>query len=170
MKRLFIVQFFLIFLFTSTHLHAQDSLLYPSLQRGAIAPAIKGKNEKGKTIHLAKIKSRYTLLYFYEVHCHLCELITPELKRLYDSYHPLGLEVLAIPTSSTRQEWKEYISRYSLNWINLFPEGNNLENIRSAYLLTASPTIYLLDRKKIILTQRLGRAEQVEEELNSRIR
>jgi peroxiredoxin len=149
---------------------AQDTLLYPSLPVGLQAPDFKGRSETGKTFSLLKVKSRYTLLYFYEVHCHLCELVTPQLKKLYDSYHEIGLEIVAVPSASSKEEWLSYIREQSLTWKNIFPDEHSQDSIKEDYQLTVSPTMYLLDRNKILLTQRLGRAEQVEEEINRRIR
>src|SRR5215203_2628429 len=81
--------------------NAQEPL-YPSLAPGLHAPEVKGKNENGRNRSLSKVKSRLTLLYFYEVHCHLCESITPKLKILYDSYRKTGLEILAIPVETNK--------------------------------------------------------------------
>ncbi|MEO8085196.1 MAG: TlpA disulfide reductase family protein [Bacteroidota bacterium] len=166
--RFLAIHFFLLFTFSNSY--SQDSLLYPSLPPGLKAPCIKGNDETGKSFSLSKIKSRYTLLYFYEVHCHLCEVVTPELKKLYDSYHQLGLEIIAIPVESNREEWIGYISEHALTWKNIFPEQNKKQKLKDDYKLTVSPTMYLLDRKKIILTQRMGRIDRVEEQLNLRIR
>jgi len=150
-------------------LQAQDPL-YPTLPKGSKAPAFSGIDEHGNAFTLTGVKSKFVLLYFYEVHCHLCEAVTPELKKLYDSYHPLGLEVVAIPLSSDSLDWRSYIQDQVLNWINIFPGKMSQELLKSAYLVTVSPTIYLLDRKKVLLSERMGRAEQVETELNQRIR
>ncbi|CAN5418758.1 hypothetical protein BH11BAC1_BH11BAC1_13820 [soil metagenome] len=166
--RILFAQFILFFIFSNSY--SQDSLLYPSLPPGMKAPCIKGNDETGKSFSLAKIKSRYTLLYFYEVHCHLCEVVTPRLKELYDSYHKIGLEVIAIPIESNREEWMAYIVEKGLTWKNIFPADNKKARLKSDYKLEVSPTMYLLDRKKILLTQRLGRVDLVEEELNQRIR
>ena len=149
---------------------AQDTLLYPSLPPGIQAPVFKGKNENRKTVSLTKVKARLTLLYFYEVNCHLCEVVTPELKKLYDSYHKLGLEIIAIPLESGREEWKRYITDHGLTWKNVFLAPVTRDKVRSDYKLTVSPTMYLLDKNKILLSQRMGRIEQVEDELNKRIR
>jgi cytochrome oxidase Cu insertion factor (SCO1/SenC/PrrC family) len=159
----------LLFISVQTVSWGQDTLLYPSLPPGIKAPGFKGEDENGRCQSLANIKSRYILLYFYEVHCHLCEVVTPELKKLYDSYHKTGLEVIAIPVGSDKDEWKNYVAGNKLNWKNIFP-GKNQDVLKSDYMITVSPTIYLLGKDKILLTQRMGRIEQVEAELNQRIR
>ena len=168
--RTWLIYFSVLFFAGAVQSRAQDTLLYPSLAPGSKAPPVSGTDEHGNPFRLSKIKSRYTLLYFYEVHCHLCEVVTPELKKLYDFYHPLGLEVIAVAIESDKEAWTRYIEDQSLTWKNIYPGDKNRDHIKSNYLLTVSPTIYLLDRNKILLTQRLGRAEQVEEELNQRIR
>jgi len=143
--------------------------LYPTLEPGIHAPEVKGKNEKGKSCSLSKIKSRITLLYFYEVHCHLCESMIPKLKELYEAYHKTGLEIVAIPIGAERDDWKKYVVENQLPWKHLYPT-RNVEAMKSNYLLTVSPTFYLLDKKHVLLTRRMGRVEQVEEALNLHIR
>jgi peroxiredoxin len=165
-KNTIILKLVLLSLFI-TIAQAQEPL-YPTLAKGFHAPDIKGKNERGKKCSLSKVKSRLTLLYFYEVHCHLCESIVPRLKDLYEAYHKTGLEILAIPVNSEKGEWKKYIDENKLQWKNIFPTSP--EVLQSSYLLSVSPTFYLLDKNHILLTQRLGRIEQVEEELNIHIR
>jgi hypothetical protein len=160
----------IIFIFYFAGARAQDSLLYPSLNPGTAAPCFKGKNENGKVICLERVKSRFTLLYFYEVHCHLCELVTPQLKKLYDGYRNTGLEVIAIAAGSSRDEWLGYVRDQSLSWKNVHLSGKHVDALKADYKLTVSPTMYLLDSEKILLTQRMGRIEQVEEELNRLIR
>lgn len=149
---------------------AQDSLLYPSLPVGMKAPDIKGKDENGKSFKLSEIKSRFVLLYFYEVHCHLCATVTPELKKLFDAYNKTGLEVVAVAVESGKEDWLEYLREHKPGWRNVLPAGKCIDKLRSDYKLTVSPTFYLLDKNKILLTQRIGRIERVEEELNQRIR
>ncbi len=169
-KEVRLFSLFLLTVFSFSKSFSQDTLLYPSLAPGKCAPIIKGKGETGKPFSLSKLKSRYTLLYFYEVHCHLCEVVTPQLKKLYGSYYKLGMEVVAVPVESNKEEWLGYIKEQSLNWKNVFLSRENLNQLRTDYKLTVSPTIYLLDKNKILLAQRMWRAEQVEEELNKRIR
>jgi len=160
--------FALLFLFTFTGLtHAQEPL-YPTLEQGTQASEINGKNEKGKMYSLQKVKSRLTLLYFYEVHCHLCESMIPDLKKLYEAYHKTGLEIVAVPLESSKDDWKKYIIENKLPWKHIY--AKNVESLKSNYLLTVSPTFYLLDKKHVLLTRRLGRVEEVEEALNIHIR
>ena len=158
----------LMILFTiSSETYAQEPL-YPTLQPGVVAPNVKGKNEKGKSCSLYKIKSRLTLIYFYEVHCHLCESMIPDLKKLYEAYHKIGLEIVAVPTESSKEDWKKYIEENQLTWKHIFP--HHTAALKTDYLLTVSPTFYLLDKKHILLTNRMGRIEEIENALNIHIR
>ena len=169
MKRCFHVLLNLIFFLTIVTAAEAQEPLYPTLQPGIVAPEVKGKNEDGKRYSISKIKSRLTLLYFYEVHCHLCESIIPKLKELYQAYHKAGLEIVAVPVESSKEDWLKYIGDNQLPWKHIFP-GSNAASVKSNYLLNVSPTFYLLDKNHVLLTHRLGRVEQVEEELNIRIR
>ncbi len=109
---------------------------------------------------LYNIKSKYTVLYFWDPTCGHCQKETPKLVDLYNKLHNKGVEVFALCTDPNLEEWKKYIIEHKLNWINVM-DMQNITGFHSIYDIFSTPVIYLLDENKVILAKRLS-VEQLE--------
>lgn len=91
----------------------------------------------------------YTVLYFYNMDCALCEAVTPDMKKIYDEFSDKGVEVMAIYTGSAknRKEWTKYIATQGFEWTNLYDKKDTQEMF-AKYNLSGVPAIYLLDKEK----------------------
>lgn len=131
-------------------------------------------------INLKNVKSKYTILYFWDSGCGHCKKETPKLKELYKKVKDKGVEVYAVGTELENAAWKKYIRENQLDWINVSdnPEINKnaykylqyttIEslNFRDTYDIYSTPRVFLLDENKKILAKRIG-VEQLEEMLNT---
>ncbi|MGJ1265552.1 DUF5106 domain-containing protein [Sphingobacterium spiritivorum] len=102
---------------------------------------------------LFDVKSKYTLLYFYNPDCPYCEDTTVKMSRSRILQKLTStrqeLRILAICTESTQKKWSDHIVSLPKNWINGY---NNKISTQQLYDLRALPSLYLLDReKKVIL-------------------
>ncbi|MBI4646340.1 MAG: redoxin domain-containing protein [Bacteroidia bacterium] len=112
-------------------------------------------------IPMYAVKAKYLILFFYEPDCGHCKKATPKMKALYDELHQYDIEVLGINIKTDVEEWKEFIHKYNLNWINV-ADPYHQSNFRSYYDVRSTPTIFLLDKDKTIIAKRLG-PEQLRE-------
>jgi hypothetical protein len=77
--------------------------------------------------------------------------------------------VYAIVSESDLGLWKAYIKEHKLNWVNVAAKDpKELANAKFYYDVYSTPTIYLLDEKKVIIGKRLD-GEGVKNFLNHRI-
>jgi len=104
---------------------------------------------------LSDIKAKITVLYFYDSNCSHCKKVTPELKKLYDTYKPKGLEVYAVYTQGNQPEIVEYINKNNLHWINVWDPAQN-SNFRDLFDIYSTPVIYVLDKNKKIIAKRIS--------------
>ncbi|WP_280745270.1 MULTISPECIES: DUF5106 domain-containing protein [unclassified Parabacteroides] len=108
----------------------------------------------GQSGTLYKIKSDYTLVFFYNPGCHNCKEITEMLMSSLTTSYLISekrLTILAVYPDEDLQEWKNYLNQVPAEWINSYDKGTLLQN-GEIYDLKAIPTIYLLDKeKKVIL-------------------
>ncbi len=106
-----------------------------------------------KSLH--DVKANLTILFFWEPGCSHCQKEAPKLKALYDKYKKEGVEVFAVDIEANMEEWKGFIKKHSLNWINT---ANLFKHyyFREMYDIYSTPVIYLLDRDKIIRAKRLN--------------
>ena len=104
---------------------------------------------------LHNIKSKYTVLAFWDPTCSHCKIEIPKLLHYYDSVKTKkSLEVFAVGIESDMDVWKKYIRENKLDWINV-SDLYNQTNFRSFYDIYSTPVIYLLDDRKRIIAKRL---------------
>jgi thiol-disulfide isomerase/thioredoxin len=122
---------------------------------GNKAADIKLLSPNDEFISLYLINAEYTILFFYEPECGHCKKATPKLKALSDKYWGKGVEVLGIYIQYDKEKWLKFIeSQHLENWINGW-DPYNQSNFRHNYDVTATPTIYLLDKDKKIIGKRI---------------
>jgi len=130
--------------------------------------ALKEDPHIGYTFQLHDIKSKYTLLYFWEADCGHCKQATPELQEVYNRIKDLGVEVVAchvINSIEGKVLWMDFLNDHEMyDWINCWSPYNN--DFRKEYNLQSFPQLFLLDENKKILAKRLTPA-QAEEIINT---
>jgi len=128
---------------------------------GNLAPEIKVQNIMTKEqVSLLDTKAKYTLLVFYASDCGHCQHEIPILDSAYNAIlKSKGVKVLTIATKGDEKAITDFIKKDSItDWINTWdPEetGNKAGGWRDKYDVYSTPTIYLLDEKKIIRGKRV---------------
>jgi peroxiredoxin len=140
-----------------------DAQLYKIQERAKVLkPILVGKQVKniilkdslGVAKSLYDIKTKYTVLYFWDPDCGHCQKVTPKLKESYDKFKSKGFEVYAVCTEVEMDKWRKFIKEKNLNWINVAdPELRN--NFRHDFDITTTPQIFLLDNTKAIIAKRI---------------
>jgi len=101
------------------------------------------------------VKSKYTVLVFWDPTCSHCKIEIPKLLHFYDSVKTkMSFEVFAVGIESDMDVWKKYIHDNKLDWVNV-SDLYNQTNFRNFYDIYSTPVIYLLDEKKRIIAKRL---------------
>jgi thiol-disulfide isomerase/thioredoxin len=112
---------------------------------------------QNKEHSLSGLKAKYTLLVFWSPTCGTCLEEVPKLDSLYRTVlKNKGVKMYAVRTDSDIKIWKEKIDQFGINdWINVYdPERKS--NYRALYDVYGTPSVYLLDEKKIIRGKRVG--------------
>jgi thiol-disulfide isomerase/thioredoxin len=138
---------------------------------GKQAPNLILKDTADQWQDLYKINAPYTILYFWDSGCGHCKKVTPKLKDLYLEYKDKGVAVYAVGTEFENKDWKKYIIKNDLPFINVSdnPEINEnahalirngettLEslNFRDTYDIFSTPKVFLLDENKKIIATKL---------------
>jgi peroxiredoxin len=102
---------------------------------------------------LNEVKSKYTILFFYDPECSHCTEIMPKLKGWFYTDGPKDAQVLAIYINQNEQEWSKFIKEntYPPRWLNLWDKTGE-EKIQEKYWIQSLPAVYVLDEnKKVIL-------------------
>lgn len=122
---------------------------------GSIAPDLWLPDPQNKYHRLSQIKAKITVVYFWDPDCSHCKKVTPEMKKIYDSYRKKGFEVYAVFTQGDQPKWMDYINKHNLNWINVW-DPTFSSNFRNLYDIYSTPVMYVLDADKRIIAKRIS--------------
>ncbi len=123
---------------------------------GNIAPDINMKDITGKMHKLSDVKAKYTLLVFWSPDCGHCQTEIPQIDSVINAgLKTKGMKVYAVRTEGDEKKWQEFLTKNKLqDWINVY-DPEHTTRFRSDYDVYSTPTIYLLDEKKIIRGKRI---------------
>lgn len=132
---------------------------------GKHAPEFQYPTFDNQVISLTSLKGKYVLLDFWESWCGHCILSLPKMQKLYETYHPKGLEVIGITTENS-SKIKELIKANGLGYQTL----NADKKILTSYEVNGRPTYILIDPSaKIIAYGWGGDLEKITKLLNSKL-
>lgn len=107
-------------------------------------------------VSLKAIKSKYTIIYFWDPECSHCKKETPVLKSFYDeASKKYNLQIYAVCMDTSWKNMKAYILKNKMNWINVNGYYSMSGDFRELYDVHSSPIMYLLDENKKIIAKRI---------------
>ena len=97
------------------------------IKTGTIAPDFKMKTPDGRTIQLSKYaKGKTVVLDFWASWCPDCRKDAPEVVRLYEKYHPKGIEFIGISMDTDVEAWKKAIEQFAIK----YPQVSELKKFK----------------------------------------
>jgi thiol-disulfide isomerase/thioredoxin len=108
----------------------------------------------GVFVSLYDINKDFTVLYFWEPDCGHCKESTPKLKAFYEKAKNESIEVFAVCTQPDKAKWEKFIRDNSLTWINGW-DPKRITNFDYYYNVQSTPTVYVLDKNKVIIAKKL---------------
>ena len=121
----------------------------------------------GKEGNLYALHAPYTLLFINNPGCHACAETIELLKQATAINQVIAkkqLQILSLYPDTDLEEWNRHLYDFPKEWINGYDKKQMIEN-KNLYDLKAIPTLYLLDKNKIVLLKDATVAE-IEEYLN----
>ena len=120
---------------------------------GTKATDFRFSDSRGRSYTLYGIKAETTLLFFSNPGCNACKAIIDALKS-YPEMEPMiasgELAVLNIYIDEDLGEWYNYMPIYPISWYNGY-DPNYAIRTDKLYDVRAIPSLYLLNRDKIVL-------------------
>ena len=124
---------------------------------GNIAPEIKLPNiATKKEESLNGTKAKYTLVVFYSPNCGHCQHEMPKLDSAYQAdLKAKGVKVFTVATEGDEKAITDFIKKYNMEeYINTW-DPEHTSDYHNKFDVYSTPTIYLLDDKKIIKGKRI---------------
>ena len=136
----------------------------------ALDTAIKNDIYAGRVIHdfRKELKSKFTLLFFWDITCSHCKSAIQELQNEWDELKNSDYQIIAIQNVTTKEakgKWIDFINEHNMfGWINAWsPYVYSTENhYKETYNLTNVPKMYLLDENSMIVLRNIA-PEQLKE-------
>lgn len=124
---------------------------------GNLAPEIKLPNiATKKTESLHAQKGKYTVVIFYSPSCGHCQHEMPSIDSLYkEVLKKKDVKMYTVATEGDEKAVTEFIKKYNMGeWTNTW-DNDHTSDYHNKFDVYSTPTIYLLDEKKIIKGKRL---------------
>jgi thiol-disulfide isomerase/thioredoxin len=113
------------------------------------------------------IKSKYTIIYFYDPDCGSCKKETPVLVSFYNrNKTKFNVEVYAVNSDSSMVKMRNYIKDMGMKWITVNGPRTYQTSYHDTYDASTTPTLYVLDEKKKIIGKKIA-ASKLEEFLTN---
>lgn len=132
---------------------------------GKKLPNLSIPSTNGDLVKLSKIKGKYIILDFWASWCGPCCAEIPAMKKLYENYHPKGLEIVSISLDKKKEKWNNALNKYKMPWIQLSNLKGWKGEAADALKVNSIPAIFILDKKGNIVSEGL-RGEALEKEIH----
>ena len=125
---------------------------------GKKGPNVRAKDPNGQYRSIDEISAPYVVVFMFNPTCEHCIEQTPKLLKFYNEWKSKGVEIFGIALDTDENEWKGFIQKYGLPWINVFDPTN--KSIYATYFVDITPEIYVLNPQRKIIGKNL-KVEQI---------
>ncbi|SDE15348.1 Peroxiredoxin [Mucilaginibacter pineti] len=135
------------------------------LKKGAPAPNWKLTGTDGKTLSLADLKGKVTLLDITSTGCAACMLSVAPLNNLHAKYKGTDVAVVSINLDDKREDIIKFKDRNKVT----YPVYVNGNTIKAAYHVSAIPVFYIINKEGVVSEAYEGFFENFEQQMTVKI-
>lgn len=123
-------------------LHRRDALFKPF--------AFSFTDIRGRKVDTAEMKGKVILVEFWASWCAPCVMSLPELKYIYEKYHPKGLEIIGVNLDTDRRQVDAFLKTHKIPWPQYYDGKAWNTPLARKYGITGIPTMFLVDKKGVL--------------------
>ena len=131
------------------------------MRKGVLFPDFTLQTPQGKSVSLYSVKAKVKIVDFWASWCGPCRTENPHVKRLYEKYHDLGLEVVSVSLDNKKDRWQKAIEQDILPWIHVSDLRAWEGPLVKALGIRGIPYLVVLDENNRIVGTKL-RGEELE--------
>lgn len=120
---------------------------------GREGPEVEAPDLNAQLQSTRQIKSPYLIIYLFNPDCEHCIEQTPKLVEFYRDWKNKGVEIYAIGVDTNDSDWRGYVTKNELPWINVFDP--TYKAIYAKYYVDITPELYLLNPQRKIIAKNL---------------
>ena len=118
---------------------------------------------------MSSVEAKIKIIDFWASWCGPCRLNNPTLCKIYEEYHPKGLEIIGVSLDTNKAAWEKAIEKDGLKWINISSLKGWKCELTSLYNITGVPAIFILNENNQIIATGL-KGDQLKAFLEERLR
>jgi peroxiredoxin len=131
-----------------------DKIRVSLVNHNAANLIMQDKDLKARSMY--DIKSKYTVLYFFNPDCGHCKEETPKLVELYNKNRAkFDFEVYAVSTDTSMVKMRQFIKDFKMPWITVNGPRTYVGHWSKMYYAETTPTMYVIDAKRKIIAKKL---------------
>ena len=137
------------------------------IQPGIVAPDFKMQTPDGKKFQFSKwAKGKTVVLDFWASWCPDCRKDAPDVVKLYQTYHPQGVEFVGISMDTNVEAWKKAIAQYGIEYLQVSELKKFKEtDVAKAYGVNWIPSLVVIDADgkvllSTVLSEKVGKLLQ----------
>ena len=121
---------------------------------GKIAPNITLYEEDGSAHSIYDVDKDYTVLYFWGPECGYCKRAAPDLVKFYKAFKD-RVAVITICNQLGKDSYKcwDSVKEHEFNDMINLADPDNHSHFQTKFFVRMTPTIYILDKEKRIITK-----------------
>lgn len=124
---------------------------------GTRALPITGSGLKSDSSVSPSLTGKYTLIDFWGTWCGPCKQLTPDIKRLFNKYNRVKLQIIGVAYDDERQPVIDYAAEQEMDWLQLFDQRKStVPGVTQQYKIIAFPTFIIVDPKGEIVLREKG--------------
>ena len=104
----------------------------------------------GSKVDLKDFAGKVVLIDFWATWCGPCVAEVPNLKKVYETYHAKGFEILGISLDDKKEDLLAFTKKHEMPWPQYF-DGKHWNNeISFRFGISSVPTAWLVDKKGVL--------------------
>lgn len=105
----------------------------------------------GTEVDVSKLRGKVVLIDFWATWCGPCVAAVPDVVAAYKQYHDQGFEVVGVSLDDDKNRLLAFTQKHGMVWPQAFDGGDPDSPISTGFGIESIPTMWLLDKKGMLV-------------------